>query len=98
MANNDRRLTTGDIMRYCHVSRSTALKWIKSKKLDAYYHPDGQYRITRYALLDFLKRYNMPVDEVLLEERGELQKLSAEGEVKKGRGRRASGRRGSKPQ
>ena len=98
MANNDRRLTTGDIMRYCHVSRSTALKWIKSNKLDAYYHPDGQYRITRDALLDFLERYNMPVDEVLLEERGEPQKVSAKGEVKKGRGRRASGRRVRKPQ
>jgi len=65
--NSDRRLTTGDVMRYCHVSRSTVLKWIKLEKLNAYLHPDGQYRITQAALIDFLKAYNMPIDKELLE-------------------------------
>ena len=64
--NNDRRLTTGDIMRYCGVSRSTVLKWIKADKLQGYLHPDGQYRATEAALVDFLKAYNMPIDEELL--------------------------------
>lgn len=63
---NDKRLTTGDVMGYCHVSRSTVLKWIKSNKLGAYVHPNGQYRITQDALLDFLNMYNMPIDEELL--------------------------------
>lgn len=63
--NSDIRLTTGDVMRYCHVSRSTVLKWIKSNKLSAYLHPDGQYRLTVAALVDFLKLYNMPIDEEL---------------------------------
>ena len=68
--NNDRRLTTGDVMKYCHVSRSTVLKWIKSQKLTAYFHPDGQYRITLPALTDFLKAYNMPIPGELLREAG----------------------------
>ena len=72
--NNDRRLTTGDIMRHCCVSRSTVLKWIKTKKLTAYLHPGGQYRITRAALIDYLKEYNMPIDEELLGEVGEQKR------------------------
>jgi len=66
--NNDRRLTTGDVMRYCHVSRSTVLKWIKSKKLSAYLHPHGQYRIPQTALIAFLKEHNMPLDKELTRE------------------------------
>lgn len=63
---NDRRLTTGDVMRYCLVSRTTVLKWIKSGKLSAYLHPHGQYRIPKAALVAFLKEYNMPIDKELL--------------------------------
>ena len=66
MANGDRRLTTGHIGRYCHVSRGTVLKWIRSEKLHAYALPDGQYRITQAALVDFLNAYNLPIDEELL--------------------------------
>ena len=66
--NNERRLTTGDVMKYCQVSRATVLKWIKSDKLMAYVHPDGQYRLTLAALVDFLNEYHMPVDETLLRE------------------------------
>ena len=65
VVNGDRRLTTGHIGRYCHVSRGTVLKWIKSEKLRAYVLPDGQYRITQASLVDFLKAYNMPIDEEL---------------------------------
>ena len=72
MMNSDRRLTTGDIMKYCHVGRSTVLKWAKSGKLSAYIHPEGQYRTTRVALIDFLKAYNMPIDDELLREAREV--------------------------
>ena len=64
--NNNRRLTTGDVMKYCQVSRSTVIKWIKSEKLEAYVLPDGQYRVTREALIDFLTAYKMPVDGELI--------------------------------
>ncbi len=63
---NERRLTTGDIMRHCHVSRSTVLRWVKSGKLSAYLHPDGQCRITQAAFMDFLTTHNMPIDGELL--------------------------------
>jgi two-component system, OmpR family, response regulator VicR len=66
--NNEKRLTTGDVMKYCQVSRATVLKWIKSNRLVAYVHPDGQYRITQIAFLDFLTEYHMPIDKTLLEE------------------------------
>ena len=80
---NDKRLTTGDIMKYCHVSRSTVLKWIKSDKLTAYLHPDGQYRVTQISLVDFLKEYHMPIDEALLEEISELNEDIAESVMEK---------------
>lgn len=70
--NSARRLTTGDVMRHYHVSRSTVLKWIKSGKLSAYLHPGGQYRITQAALIDFLKANNTPIDEGLLTEVSEV--------------------------
>jgi Helix-turn-helix domain len=62
---NHERLTTGDVMRYCHVSRSTVRRWIKSDKLIAYLHPDGQWRITQAAFVDFLRAYDIPIDEEL---------------------------------
>jgi hypothetical protein len=69
--NSERRLTTGDVMKYCQVSRATVLKWIKSNKLIAYVHPDGQYRVTQAAFVDFLREYHMPMDETLLREIGD---------------------------
>jgi excisionase family DNA binding protein len=72
----DRRLTTGDVMKYCHVSRSTVLKWVKVGSLKAYLHPGGQYRITQSALIDFLKAHDMPIDEELLK-RQQRRKLDS---------------------
>jgi len=66
MVNGNRRFTTGYVGRYCQVSRGTVLKWIKSEKLHAFALPDGQYRITQAAFVDFLKAYDMPIDEELL--------------------------------
>jgi len=47
---NERRLTTGDVMKYCVVSRSTVLKWIKSEKLGAYLTPMGSIVSPRLLL------------------------------------------------
>lgn len=70
-------------MKYCCVSRATVLKWIKSNKLSAYLHPDGQYRITQDALIDFLNTYNMPLDKELLEEKSEAGKDMTSFKIKK---------------
>ena len=72
---SNRRLTTGDVAWYCHVSRATALRWVKDGKIKAYLHPGGRYRVTQGDLVDFLKVHGMPVDEELLEK----QEQPAEG-------------------
>jgi len=53
--------TTGQVSRYCQVSRATVLKWIREKHLAAYTIPGGYHRIPRSALLGFMQQYNMPV-------------------------------------
>ncbi len=63
---NSEILTTGDVMKYCHVSRSTVLKWIKSGQLNAYSHPGGQNRLTKGDLLKFLRENRMPIASELL--------------------------------
>ena len=60
---DEKPLTTGDVARYCHVTHVGVLKWIKSGKLNAYSTPGGHYRILRNEFLNFLKRYNMPIEE-----------------------------------
>ncbi|MFQ6092974.1 MAG: response regulator, partial [bacterium] len=59
----EKPLTTGDVARYCHVTHVGVLKWIKGGKLKAYSTPGGHYRILRNDFRDFLKQYNMPIDE-----------------------------------
>ncbi len=90
--NNDKRLTTGDVMQCCQVSRSTVLKWIKSGKLGAYVHPDGQYRITQAALMDFLQAYDIPISEGFLGETKARNRNVAGFKVKKHGGKQGSRR------
>ena len=63
-------LTTGEASRYCHVSNLSVLKWIKSGSLKAYRTPGGHYRILKSDFIDFLVRYNMPVNPQLLSSQG----------------------------
>jgi len=63
-------LTTGEASRYCHVSNLSVLKWIKSGSLKAYRTPGGHYRILKSDFIDFLVRYNMPVNPQLLHSQG----------------------------
>lgn len=55
------RLTSKDIARYCQVSKSTVLEWIKSDKLKAFRLPSGHYRIDREEFRAFLVKFVMPV-------------------------------------
>ena len=54
-------LTTGQVARYCHVSRATILDWIKSGKLKAYTTPGSHFRVLSADLLSFLEAHGMPV-------------------------------------
>jgi len=60
---NERPLTTGEVAKYCHVSRVTVVEWIKAGKLDAYSLPGGHRRIPTEVFIAFLQRYKMPIHE-----------------------------------
>jgi len=59
-------LTTGDVARYCQVSKVAVLNWIKRGKLQAYVTPGGHHRIDRMEFKTFLLKYGMPFDEDFL--------------------------------
>ncbi len=56
-------LTTGDVARYCGVSRQGVIRWIKQGKLEAYRTPGGHYRIQKAHFRNFLEKFDMPVDD-----------------------------------
>lgn len=59
--------TTFEISQYLNVFMSTVAKWIDDGKLNAFRTPGGHRRVTRADLLQFLKTYNMPVPQELIE-------------------------------
>ena len=64
--NNEHDLSTGQIARYCRVSKVTVLKWIREGTLRAYTLPGGYHRIEREALKHFLTEHKMPIREDIL--------------------------------
>jgi excisionase family DNA binding protein len=61
------RLTPRDIAAYCQVSKSTVLEWIRSGRLKAFSLPSGHYRIDKDEFRKFLRRWDMPIKDWLLE-------------------------------
>ena len=61
------RLTSRDIAKYCQVSKSTALEWIKSGRLKAFRLPSGHYRIDKKDFREFLEKWKMPIKGWLFE-------------------------------
>ncbi len=53
--------TTYEISKFCNVDLSTVINWVNRGRLKAYKTPGRHRRVKREDLLDFLKRYNMPV-------------------------------------
>lgn len=66
MKDNTAPLTTGDVARYCGVSRMGVIRWIRQGKLKAYSTPGGHYRIRLSDFRAFLERFDIPVDASLL--------------------------------
>ena len=58
-------LTPMVVAEYCQISKSTALKWIRDGKLQAFRLPSGHYRIDKEDFRDFLERYGMTIKEEL---------------------------------
>jgi len=59
------------VAEYCQISKSTALKWIRDGKLQAFRLPSGHYRIDKEDFRDFLERYGMPIKGELFESESE---------------------------
>ena len=68
---NNIRLTPSIIAKYCQVSKSTVLDWIKNGKLEAFTLPSGHYRINKEDFRAFLEEWHMPINGWLFESESE---------------------------
>jgi len=58
--------TTGDVARICRVTINTVVKWFDSGDMGGYRIPSsGARRIPRKDLMDFMREFNFPLDEIL---------------------------------
>ena len=58
--------STGQIARMCGVSLATVQKWIDAGELECFRMPmtGSERRVPRQSLIDFLKKYDIPMDEL----------------------------------
>lgn len=63
MALRIKPLTTGEVARYCHVTVNGVKKWITDRKLHAFQLPGGHYRVAKRDFLEFLVKYNIPIED-----------------------------------
>ena len=55
--------TTTQVGRICGVTQQTVIKWIDSKQIEGFRLPNSRdRRVTRTALLKFMKGHNIPTD------------------------------------
>lgn len=60
--------TTYQVSQFCRVRLPTVIKWINDGKLAAYKTPGGHRRINKPDLVNFLKKYNMPIPSELAQD------------------------------
>lgn len=61
--------TTSEMAQICGVAHTTVIRWIGEGKLKAHETPGGHRRIEGGDLLEFLKRFNIPVPASLSNDR-----------------------------
>ncbi len=59
--NNDKGFSLGKVASYCGVTRKTILRWVQDGLIDSFALPSGHHRVTRTALVEFLRSNDMPV-------------------------------------
>jgi len=59
--------STYEVSKYCQVEIQTVIDWIKQGILPAFRTPGGHRRILKKDLINFLKKYNMPIPSDLIE-------------------------------
>jgi len=68
MHEDTKLLTTGEIARYCGVSRMGVIRWIRQGKLKAFTTPGGHYRVRPSDFRTFLEEFDIPVVPSFLSE------------------------------
>ncbi|OGS20472.1 MAG: hypothetical protein A3J83_03480 [Elusimicrobia bacterium RIFOXYA2_FULL_40_6] len=66
MGQEKKLYTTSEVSQICNMSLSTVINCANEGKLVTFETPGGHRRIKREDLLDFLKRYNMPIPPELI--------------------------------
>ncbi|MBI3553343.1 MAG: response regulator [Elusimicrobia bacterium] len=61
----ERAFTTFEVAKACGVFHTTVINWVNRGKLKARVTPGGHRRIQMPDLLDFMKRFDMPIPEDL---------------------------------
>ena len=68
----EKSYTTFQVARICDVYPSTVISWINQNKMRAHTTPGGHRRIVKADLVDFMKKYNLPMSAELLRERSRV--------------------------
>jgi len=61
----EKTYSTFDISEICGVYPTTVADWIDAGKLKAFHTPGGHRRVRKSDLLEFLRKYNMPIPKEL---------------------------------
>jgi excisionase family DNA binding protein len=61
----EKTFTTFQIADICNVRPTTVIKWANQSRIKAYTTPGGHRRIRESDLLEFLRKYNIPIPEEL---------------------------------
>jgi len=65
----DRQFTTFEVAKICRVFHTTVINWVNKNKLKAHHTPGGHRRIQLDDLLEFMRRFEMPIPEDLVNRR-----------------------------
>jgi excisionase family DNA binding protein len=68
----EKSYTTFQAAKICDVYPSTVISWINQGKMRAYTTPGGHRRIIKSDLVDFMKKYNLPMSAELLRGRSRV--------------------------
>ncbi|MBI5242760.1 MAG: response regulator [Elusimicrobia bacterium] len=69
ITNENREFTTFQAARICGVFHTTVINWVNKGKLAAHHTPGGHRRILLANLVAFMKHYDMPIPEGIVDER-----------------------------
>jgi len=64
-----RVFSTHQAAKICNVHHTTVINWVNEGKLKAYTTPGGHRRVEEDALVQFMKKYEIPIPEKILRSR-----------------------------